>query len=87
MYVRTSKGAGNNVTGKEEGSIPSAYITALCFYGQKKAGQILENIYSEEVINKKSGFDVRVVTLTMGDKLSGETAAFAAREVEEAPAQ
>ena len=32
---------------------------------------LLENIYSEEVINKKSGFDVKVVTLTMGDELSG----------------
>ncbi|KKG13922.1 hypothetical protein EO98_01120 [Methanosarcina sp. 2.H.T.1A.6] len=48
---------------------------------------LLENIYSEEVINKMSGFNARVVTLTMGDELSGEITAFATGEVEEAPAQ
>jgi len=32
---------------------------------------LLENIYSEEVINKKSGFNVKVVMLTIGDELSG----------------
>jgi uncharacterized membrane protein len=48
---------------------------------------LLENIYSEKVINSMSSYNANVVTLTVGDELSGEIAAFAAGEVEKPPAQ
>ncbi len=46
---------------------------------------LLEDKYSEDVINSMSSYNASVVTLTVGDELSGEIAAFAAGEVEEAP--
>lgn len=48
---------------------------------------LLENIYSEKVINSMSSYNANVVTLTVGDELSGEIEAFAAGEVEKPPAQ
>jgi len=48
---------------------------------------LLENVYSEEIINSMSSYNANVVTLTVGDELSGEIAAFAAGEVEKPPTQ
>ncbi|MCB0171111.1 MAG: DUF1269 domain-containing protein [Anaerolineae bacterium] len=42
---------------------------------------LVEDIYSEVVVDSLKGYNAKVVTLTVGDELSGELAAFAAGEV------
>ncbi len=44
---------------------------------------ILEDIYSEDVINGMSGYNANVVTLTIGDDLSGQIAQYVAAEVDD----
>ena len=43
---------------------------------------LLEDTYSENAINSMSGYNANVVTLTVGDELSGEIAQFTAAEVD-----
>jgi len=45
---------------------------------------LLEDTYSEDVVDSLSGYNANVVTLTVGDELSGEIAQFAAGAVTEA---
>jgi uncharacterized membrane protein len=42
---------------------------------------LLEDIYSEEVVDSLSGYNANVVTLTVGDELSGEIAKYTAGAV------
>jgi uncharacterized membrane protein len=42
---------------------------------------LLEDIYSEQVVNNLSGYSANVVTLTVGDELSGEIAQYTAGAV------
>jgi uncharacterized membrane protein len=43
---------------------------------------LVEDVESEKIINSMEGFSANVITLTVGDELSGEIAQFAAGEVE-----
>lgn len=42
---------------------------------------LLEDKYSEQVVDNLSGYNAKVVTLTVGDELSGQIAAFTAAEI------
>jgi len=42
---------------------------------------LLEDTYSEDVVDSLSGYNANVVTLTVGDELSGQIASFVAGEV------
>lgn len=44
---------------------------------------LLEDVYSEAVVNSLDGYNANVVTLTVGDELSGEIAQYAAAEVDD----
>jgi len=44
---------------------------------------LLEDVYSEAVVDSLSDYDANVVTLTVGDELSGEIAQYAAAEVDD----
>lgn len=45
---------------------------------------LLEDIYSEDVVNSMQGYSANVVTLTVGDQLSGELASYAEGSVTDA---
>ena len=42
---------------------------------------LLEDMYTEDVVSSMSGYNANVVTLTVGDELSGEIASYVAGEV------
>jgi uncharacterized membrane protein len=45
---------------------------------------LLEDIYSEDVVDSMQGYSANVVTLTVGDELSGEIASYVAGDVADA---
>ena len=45
---------------------------------------LLEDTYSEVVVNSMSGYNANVVTLTVGDDLSGQIASYTAGEATDA---